>query len=295
MKFINIFRLFGKSIKSVFTDDNLNLYGKEKHSQLYNRMHKLIKSQNGDNTHYYKPHIVSIKSKQILQYINKNTKYEDKIMLLKTFQKIFVETSEELYKKFDPHMIYTFNNEIHMVFYHNDYGNFLYDGNIKKILTTCVSYTSILVARELKKYNIELDFCFEGTFVEIHKDYEALNYIIWRQYDCKRNTLTLLYKCLKQEMELLNFIKLDLIEKEINEITPIDYTLIYGLVLKKREYIKEIYDVNDNDNKNIVTTESDKNIECITETIRRKLEINIKWFPENFKETLNEYIISKYL
>ena len=280
-----IHKNFKNLVKSWNNDTNTI---REKESELYNRMSKMIQKQNGQRSHYYKPHIISIKSKQISSYINTISNFDEKLILLKNIQKIFLEVSKHLYRRFDPHMIYTFSNQIHLVFYYNDYGNFLYNGNIKRILTSLVSYTSILVANEFTKNNIDLDFCFEGTLVEIDKEYEALNYIIWTQYDCKRNTLTLLYRCLSEEKSLLNFIKLDYMEKEINNITPIDYTLVNGLVLKKKIYNKEI-DGNKFDK--LIKNEYDD----IDETIRRNLEIDIVWFPNDFKENLDKYIIKKYL
>ena len=99
-----------------------------------------------------------------------------------------------MYNKFDPVMIYAFNNEINLAFFYNDNGEDRYDGNINKILTSIVSYASVLVSKELEKSEIYLDLVFDGHFIEFDIDHEILNYFIWRQFDCKRNTITLLYK-----------------------------------------------------------------------------------------------------
>ena len=269
-----------------YFDKNLKY---EKPSSLQKRMKTLVKTYNGNKCHYYRPHIVSLRSKQILAYLNKVTELTDKVMMLKTFQKIFTNVCKKLLDKYDPHVIYTFSNEIHVVFYYNDYGNFLYDGNVNKILTSLVSYASILVASELTKLDINLDFCFEGTFVEIKQDYEALNYLIARQFACKVNTINLLYKCLDDVDNCIDFLKIDNMENKINEKMPIDYTFVLGITLKKKLYNKK---TNPNEYKKI---ENEGDFDEYTEYIRKRIEINCIWFSDNFMENMEEYISNKFL
>jgi len=167
------------------------------------RMSKYI-NKNNKKCHPFKPFVVSLKSRQILSYFNYLTSIDDKLKFIDKFNEIMITVSKKLYTQYDPHMIYTFHDEIHLVFFYNENGNYLYSGDINKIITTLVSYTSIEMTKILTKRSIDLEFVYKGQFIQFDNDYEILNYIIWRQFDCKRNIITLLYKCINLENFLNN-------------------------------------------------------------------------------------------
>lgn len=252
------------------------------------RMKSYINRLNNVNCHYYKPHIISIKSKQLLKYINNITELQDKIVFLNDINNILVNVSKLLFNRFSPHMIYTFHNEINLVFYYNDGGDYLYNGNITKILTSITSCASVYITKELQKRDINIDFLFDGNFVEFDKDFETLNYLIWRQFDCKRNTLTLLYKCLYMDHYLngqtdINNIKLDDMKQEIDQ-QIIEYdqlrlykTLLTGNIIKKRNFYKQM----------------DNYIK--TDIFRKIAGVENFYFNDNFKDTLERYIKTKVL
>lgn len=206
------------------------------------RMKKNIDKLNSAKCHYYKPHIISIKSYQILDFLNTITGFNEKVQSLELFQKILYESIKPLYKNCSPNMVYTFLNEIHLVFFYNDQGNYIYDGNINKIITMMTSSVSVNFCKELYKLGIDFDFTFTGKIVEFDKDYETLNYLIWRQNDCRRNTLTLLYKCLHLDLFLENDLNLNKklseikndIDNVLNEDVEISLVhLIRGNIIKK--------------------------------------------------------------
>jgi hypothetical protein len=198
-----------KSLKSFVNIKRVN----SKRNFLEKRMKEIIKKDNGKTCHPYKPHIVSLKSRTLLNLINKvknetSTKYksviEDKIDLIEMINKILIEVSKKLYLRCDPTVIYTFHNEINIVFFYKENGECIYDGNMNKILTSIVSYASIVFSKELEKNNLSQyinDFIFDGHLIEFDKDYETLNFLIWRQFVCKRNTISLLYKCLHDKKD----------------------------------------------------------------------------------------------
>lgn len=214
---------------------------------LENRMKKNVSKCNSAKCHYFKPHIVSIKSREILTFLNTLTSFDEKIKMLEMFQDILFESIKPIYKNYAPNLIYTFLDEVHLVFFYNDDGNYIYDGNITKTITALTSSISINVFRELQKRGIELDFKFSSQFVEFDKDYETLNYLVWRQNDCKRNIVTLLHKCLHSDLFLENDIdlntKLDKLKNDIDEILKADIEisllhLLRGNIIKKHQQIQ---------------------------------------------------------
>lgn len=274
---LNINNIFFKNNGGCKNEDSLEL-----------RMKSYINQLNNAKCHYYKPHIVSIKSKQLLKYINNITALQDKVVFLNDVNNTLVNVSKLLFNRFSPHMIYTFNNEINMVFYYNDQGDYLYNGNITKILTSITSCASVYITKELQNKNINIDFLFDGCFVEFDKDFETLNYLIWRQFSCRRNTLTLLYKCLHMDHYLngetdINNIKPDDMKQEIDDqITKYEQTRLYktlltGNIIKKRNFYKQ------SDN-------------CIkTDIFRKIVGVENFYLNDNFKDSLERYIKTKVL
>jgi tRNA(His) 5'-end guanylyltransferase len=258
--------------------------------EIKQRMTKYI-NQNNKKCHPYKPFIVSLKSKQILSYFNYLTNIDDKLKFIEKFDEIMIEVSRKLYVQYDPHMIYTFHDEIHLVFFYNENGNYIYSGDINKIITTLVSYTSIEMTKILTKKSISLDFVYKSQFVEFDKDYEILNYIIWRQLDCKRNIITLLYKCINLENFLNNkdkhnYLKLDVMEKDVSDVLKEKLQLYCtGNILKKSLVYK-----NTKNPKIVFNKENDCNL-----TVRKQIHIENFYFSDNFKENFNKYIKNKIM
>ena len=317
--------------KNFFTNsdnisDNVSDNKKKCENSLEKRMKKIIENDNGKIRHYYKPYIVSIKSKKLLAYINNtkdNTKdkLQDKIDLLHDINEILINVSKKLYNKFDPTMIYTFHNEINLVFFYNENGESIYDGNINKILTSIVSYASILISKELDKRNILIDFLFDGHFVEFDKDYEILNFLVWRQFQCKRNTITLLYKSLHNRRDTNN-LTLDDMKYSLPIVSQ---ELFTGNTLKKSIFKSSMQNPwvtsNEDDvrrqgnnivrrqgnnivrrqgtsNKDYVkgtSNEDDVRRQGTVEKVRKNISIEYLYFHKNFTNVLEKYIKKKIL
>jgi len=286
-----------KAIKNIYTSYLNNFYNDVcnykmiETSEIKLRMTKYI-DRNNKKCHSYKPFIVSLKSRQILSYFNYLTNIYDKLKFIEKFNEIMIEVSKKLYIQYDPHMIYTFHDEIHLVFFYNDHGNYMYSGDINKIITTLVSYTSIELTKILTKRSINLDFVYKAQFVEFDDDYEILNYIIWRQFDCKRNTITLLYKCINLEnflnnKEKNNCQKLDTMEKNVSWYLKDKYHTYYtGNILKKT-----LFYTNKSNPKIIFNIENCEN----NLTMRKRLEVEHFYLSDNFKENFNKYIKNKIM
>lgn len=266
-------------------DINLN------RNSLETRMKEIIKKDNGKTCHYYKPHIVSLKSRTLLNLINKvnNENIEDKVDFIEIINTILIDVSKKIYLKFDPTIIYTFHNEINIVFFYRENGEFIYDGNMNKILTSIVSYASIMFSKELEKTVIDNiykdDFIFDGHLIEFDKDYETLNFLIWRQFVCKRNTITLLYKCLHNKNDTNNISICDM-KSSLPVISP---EIFMGNILKKRNFTSLIP----------LPTQS---IDCKVENEYDKIKKNRKYigienfyFNIDFKTNFEQYIKKKIL
>lgn len=174
-------------------------------------------------TEYFTPFIVSIQSKDILDGINTVTNLDEKIKQMKTINDLLYQVCKSVYNRFDPTLVYYFNNEIHVLF--NGNSELLYNGDIYKLITILTSF----VTKEFQG-----NCMFTAKYTEFPKDYECLNYLVWRQFDCKRNNVTLLYKCLHKDLYLDSALgcdqKLDDMFAELPEL-PLFLTL--GNILKK--------------------------------------------------------------
>jgi hypothetical protein len=269
-----------------------------KNNTLEKRMKEIIKKDNGKTCHPYKPYIVSLKSRTLLNLINKvkneTSKYksviEDKIDLIQMINTILINVSKKLYLKFDPTIIYTFHNEINLVFFYKENGECIYDGNMNKILTSIVSCASIVFSKEFEKNRVndveDLDFIFDGHLIEFDKDYETLNFLIWRQFVCKRNTISLLYKCLYNNKDTNNMSISDM-KYSLPIISP---EIFIGNIIKKRNFtslienpFKKEEEENENDNDNVIK----KN--------RKYIGIEYFYFHIDFKTNFEQYIKKKIL
>jgi hypothetical protein len=214
-----------------------------------------------------KTHIVSLKSKQLLKAINDVWRYDDKVEDLQKYNEKLINVCYKLYEYFSPNVIFSFNNEIHLCFYHNGSNNFVFGGNQNKTISTMASYATLVA-----------DCVFEATLHEFDYDYEVLNFLIWRQHDCKRNNYTLLYKCKHLEQYLDNTLniqetKLTDIEKFFKDEYNIINPFVLGNVLKKSIVYKD---------------KTDEEM-----VLRKEYIVEHFLLSSNFKETLQKYIINK--
>ena len=270
-----------------FVSGNIN--DEENRSTLENRMKLTSGRYNDIKCHSYKPHVITIKSKRLLRYLNHISNFDDKLKQLETMNDILNKVCKSIYLKYDPHLIYSFSNEINIVFFYNDNGDYMYNGNVNQILTNLVSYTTIQMTKLLQNQNINSDFVFSGKFIEFDKDYETLNYLIWRQFNCRRNTITLLYKCLHMNNILdckkaIDKVKLEDMKCDLDNLllTNVEF-LLTGNILKKSLSYKYI-GAKENE------SESDDTLQQI-----KTVSIGQFYLSENFKETLQKYIKNKII
>lgn len=251
---------------------------------LQKRMQSLVKKP---QFHPYKGHIVTLKSKDILEYLNKTGKDINFSSKHQKYNQILLNVCKSLYLKYDPNMIYAFNDEINLVFYHNnDDVEYVYKGDIHKTITMMTSFVSIQFSKEFSSENLELDFLVNGRFVEFEDDYEMLNYIIWRQNDCYRNNLTVLHNQFgnsSHSMKITDVIlSLEQLEKEFQESNGMkrsnfgmEMSFFYGNLIKKEIVYKEI------NGKMICKKHFNVDNNMV-----------LKW---NFNENLQKYIYNKLL
>lgn len=227
--------------------DKLRTFNKS----LNSRMREMLLKYNNDTFDGNKPYIISVKSRRILEYVNKDeTSLEEKIKNWNKYNDILVDISNECYNYFSPSLMYVFNDEIHFVFYNEKDS---YNGNINKTLTTIVSFVTRLFAIKLNDYV----FTCYGKYIQFNTEYETLNYLVWRQNDCKRNNTNTLSKYS---------------EKNITDDTT---NIMYGNTLKKELIYIE-----------------DKTGDMIN---RRIISNNNVIFKCNFNENLKKYIYNEYL
>lgn len=247
------------------------------------RMQDLIKKFNDNKFDIYKPYIISLKSKEILEYLNYNSSsIEDKINQWKNYNNILLNVTQLCYNRFNPSMIYTFNDEIHMVFYDTlDYPD-LYNRNINKNLTIITSFVTHHFTKEFIRCNLDFEFTISSKYIEFSLEYETLNYLVWRQLDCKRNNIITLIKYFNNNIKSVNLT--DITQELFHNLHDLNITftdlefLIHGNILKK--------ELIDND---IITSQ------CYTNKSRKRIKISHNLLYKNFKENLDKYILNKYL
>jgi hypothetical protein len=248
-------------------------------SSLKNRMQNVLYKYNGQEFSQYEPYIVSLKSKEILEYLNtRNLSIKEKIDDWQEYNTMLLKVSQECYDRFNPRMIYSFNDEIHMVFYNtSDYPD-LYNGNVNKTLTTMSSFATRQFTKEFNKRNLDFEFTINAKYAEFNQEYEALNYLVWRQLDCKRNNIITLFKYFQEDVKYL--VLDDVTQSLFHKLTDLNMNyeqlkyLINGNVVKK-----ELVYVDMNDN-------------MLT---KKELNVSNDLLHENFKENLRKYIYNAYL
>ena len=295
---------YKNTVKNDDVDNNLDL-----------RMRKTVTNYNNKKCHGFQPFVISLKCKSLMKYINELKTFDKKTKQLNELQDIMFEAGKMLYAKYDPHLIYTFQNEINLVYNYNDQGNYIYDGNINKMLTSITSYISVFFTKCLMKHNIDLDVSFFGQFVEFNIDYEVLNYLIWRQMDCKRNTISLLYKCVNFEDFLSMTESIDNmsienmlfdINQKLDKKVECDYkNLLTGNVIKKYMFHKLVKQTvcncdEDKNNEGLVVNNKDivVNNEGLSKDIvvtRKSVGVEYFSFSDNFKDNFQKYIVEKLI
>lgn len=251
-------------------------------TSLDTRMRTVVKRYNNSKCHGFKPFVVTLKSKELLGFINDITTFDNKREELDMISDIMFKVSKMVYERYDPSVIYTFQNELNVVFYYNESGIFVFDGNIHKTITSLCSFISVKVYKLLESYGLNLDVCFTAEFAEFEQDYEILNYLVWRQMDCRRNTVTLLYKCSDVDDSKVENVKISDMIKRISENLQIDVEetlkhLLTGSVIKKYLFYKLS---NNKRNENDIISRKSVGVEHIN-------------LSENFKENLQKYIVNK--
>jgi len=245
----------------------LSLFSKKNESE--KRMKPL-----SSRCHPFKPYVIALRSAGLLKSINKKEDFQSKCDTMKRYQKIMSEVSIKMIHMFDPRLVYTFNNELHLVFFINDHGSVLYGGDILKLVTNMASAASI----ELNKHDTLINSHFEGSFYQFDNDEDVANYIVWRQLDCCRNNMSLLYKCLYATSNINNLKHNEIIkriEAQYHKTLENENKFIKnGTILKKQIYYVEKSE--------------------IMVTRKRVIEEYFK-FSDNFEENYYKYIVNKLL
>lgn len=196
------------------------------------RMNDTIVKTNGKQFHPYKPHIITLRSKQVLRYLNKVMDIDEKQQQLDNYYDKISNVLSNCYNEFDPTFIFVCNDELHFVFYYNDEGDFRYNGNIHKTLTALTSYVSIQMARVFPEIEY---FYYTAKGIEFNVDYETLNYLIWRQTNSTNNNFQTFYKCLYPKEDMTNLTIADMhFELMRNNMELLSFTNIYGILMKRK-------------------------------------------------------------
>lgn len=190
-----------------FTDDKYDPF-------LHTRMINLSEKWNGFCIHPFKPFVITLNSTELLKLVNSLTSYNDKMLFYKQWNEIYKNVCTKLYNKFNPSMILHFNDEINLVFYHNPYGDIWGNGNVNRLISNISSYASLCLGQQFVKNNIDIEFYINCKIVSFDDKYESLNWIIWRQSDCRKNTVALLYKC--YHLDFSNNTNLKLLNEILN-------------------------------------------------------------------------------
>lgn len=193
-------------------------FGENKKSDdtfLHDRMLDLSQKWNGFCVHPFKPFVITLNSTELLKLVNSLTSYNDKMLFYKQWNEIYKNVCSKLYNKFNPSMVLYYNDEINLVFYQNHHGDVWGKGNVNRLISNISSYASLYLGQQFTKNNIDIDFCINCKIVSFNDKYETLNWIIWRQSDCRKNTVGLLYKC--YHLEFAENTNLKFLNEVLNE------------------------------------------------------------------------------
>lgn len=243
---------------------------KKRKNNIENRMKKLYGKVNRQACDPFKPHVIALKSVEFLKLINEESTFQEKRKALGVYQQILGNVSRAIIQRFDPTMVYTFNNEINVVFYVNEYGDVLFGGQILKLVTNIASFASVVLQKELSSSQC----IFEGSFYEFDKDIEVANFLVWRQMDCYRNNVSLMYKCLNGVKDVTGLKHKDVVEELKHGDFEMDKFITNGTILKKQLFYKHKDD---------------------TLVARKNIAEAYDLFSDNFDEMYHKYILNKVL
>lgn len=236
-----------------------NFFGKD----LNERMEEYLSQHNNKTFHPYKPHIVSLKSKQILRWLNSPKTLSEKQSQLDNYYQNVLPIVKRCYHQFDPTLIYLVNDEFHFVFYYNDEGDFSFNGNITKLNTSITSFVSIEMA---KIYGDKMDFYYTSKVAEFHEDDDVLNYIIWRQLSGKNSNFQKFYKSLYPNLDISGIPLEDITNELMNDhIELTSFSNIYGILIKKMSngsFYTSSFNLS-NDFSSVFSTFFEKKILCV--------------------------------
>ena len=247
------------------------------------RFSKLLSKYNNDKIESYTPYIITLKSKELLKYINStHNSIDTKIDLLNEYNDTLLFVVKECYNQFNPTLIYAFNDEIHIGFYNVSDNSLMFNGNVHKTLTHMSSFVTHLFTKTL---DLPLFFTFTAEIIQFEVDHEMLNYFILRQYDCINNNITRLYKTIDHNGDHTN-ISLDLILENLEKFIKLESNyILYGNIVKKEIIYVENKHVNQ-DNFNY------KKQDLLTKKVFNVSHIK---FDRNFKDTFAKYISNEFL
>lgn len=148
----------------------------EKFKCLYNKY-------NGATMHPYKINIMTFKSSDVIKKIRNANSLES----ISQIQSLLYNENllEKVYEKWNPTVIFVGLSEIHLIkmYEEDDDYTLLYSGNIHKVLTTLVSTISLSTGFE-----------FSGSFIELDRDEDLIEFIALKQKEIHRNVLNFLWK-----------------------------------------------------------------------------------------------------
>jgi hypothetical protein len=174
-------------------------------------------------------YVISVKSKKLLEFLNEKTlTYFQKLREFEEHNKILQKVCRLAYKRFNPKMIYSFNDEFHFVFDERYEKHPLYNCNINKKLTSITSFLTHHLTNELSSQGIELELVMSAKWVNLNFDFETLNFLIFRQNHCLNNNIRLLYHYFNPDYDTLSLEEIINRFMNIPESSSITDNIIYG-------------------------------------------------------------------
>jgi hypothetical protein len=151
------------------------------------------------------------------------------------------------------------------------------------------------MVQEMAKRNmyVDDDLVYTAQYIEFDKDHETLNYLIWRQFDCKRNSITLLYKCLNN-VSNVDSIKLSVMVNDLKRhrvFEELNY-LLTGHIFKKQLVYTQIPE---NEIEETIIVDDINFTHDIKAGVSARKEVVAEYFyfADNFRENLYRYIKNK--
>jgi hypothetical protein len=147
----------------------------EKFKCLYNKY-------NSATMHPYKINIMSFKSPDVTKKIRNANSLES----ISQIQSLLCNENllEKVYEKWNPSVVFISLSEIYLIkmYEEDDDYTLLYGGNIHKVLTTLSSTISLATGFE-----------FSGSFIELDRDEDLLEFVALKQKEIYRNSLNFLW------------------------------------------------------------------------------------------------------